>query len=212
MPRSLLVIIPFIVCSCLAIRKQGELGTYPNRMHATEYVHWVNDANYPFRDTQTVSGVLFILEYQPVEAELARMLCRKQLTPSEARESLESVPDILSFELTIRVPKAGTDLYTYAPISGSSTVDRATFFAFEFKQSLKLVEGPDTLNPSMFIHERGIPGNPSSTFSFSYDRSRTFKAQELLIVHPFEADTLIRFPLGSWSRARLPELNLSDNQ
>jgi hypothetical protein len=196
-----------VVTACSAGRSAMQGGS-SRSMTPREYCTWVQSEAYPYRDTQVINNVLFILEYQPQELEIARLLQGNRITEQEARDGLAEKTENLHFLLTIITPEAGKDLYHFRLKTQESPADRAAYYSFDFKKDIRLI-GSDSIAPSAYLPERGIANYPVTKFNLDFTGRSLKELHAFTIYDKYFQQGWITFPLTGWKTRQLPHLQLS---
>ncbi len=177
-------------------------------MTSAEYCTWAQSTDYPYRDTQRVNNVLYILEYLPTELEIAQQLRGKRITTEEAQTWLSENNTDLHFKLTIITPTAGTDLYHFDLGEEESSAERASYYAFEFKNDLRLITSNDSIVPSGYLHERGLANYPVAKFNLDFPKSTLKEINSLTINDKIVTQSTISFSVKDWPTTKIPTLHI----
>lgn len=202
--RLILFILPLTLASCF-VSKHGS-DRVPKRLDAVAYTAWADSENYPFRDTQTVGGVQYVLEYRPKEVEIASLLAKGRADVTQAAEWLAEKSSGMQLRLTILT--TGNDLYHYDLKSSESATDRASYYAFSFKEDLRLVTETDSLKPVGYLHEKGLSGYPVARFQLDF-AGTPGEAASFAFYDRYFGEGWVQFSLNDWNTDRLPVLELT---
>ena len=182
-----------------------------SKLSPEAYVSWYRSADYPFRDTVVEQDITYLLELVPAEAEIARNLRSNRITEAEAVEAVSALKDnrILTFKLTIALPAAGKDIFSYNRTEGENSSDRAGYFAFGMKQDLGIVtESADTILCTGLLAERGISNFPCSSFLLDFLITAGSELTELRFKDRYLSEDYIVFDLQRFNAA-IPQLKLT---
>lgn len=207
MKLPLFFLITFTLTAC-SLSRETAYKAPKKAMTSAEYCAWAQSANYPYRDTQTVNNVKYILEYLPTELEIAQQLRGKRITTEEAQTWLSEDNADLHFKLTIITPTAGTDLYHFDLNDDESSADRASYYAFEFKNDLRLITSKDSIAPGGYLHERGLANYPVAKFNLDFPKSALKETNSLTINDKIVTKSTISFSLKDWHTTKIPTLHL----
>lgn len=178
----------------------------PKRLDASGYAAWAESENYPFRDTQTVGDVQYVLEYRPKQVEIAQLVASGRADQSQAAEWLAEETSGMQLRLTVLTPV--NDLYHYGLQQGESANDRAAYYAFAFKEDLRLVTGADSLKPTGYLHEKGLSGYPVARFLLDFS-GKPGEAESFAFYDAYFQKGWVVFSLRNWKMGDVPELELN---
>lgn len=207
MKLPLFFLIAFIITACSLSRETVYKAPKKN-MTCLEYCEWVQSTEYPYRDTQTVNNVHYILEYLPTELEVAQQLRGKRITAEEAQTWLKDDNTDLHFKLTIITPIAGTDLYHFDLAEDETSANRASYYAFDFKNDIRLITGNDSIALGGYIHERGLANYPVAKFNLDFPKSRLKETNTFTINDKTLTKSTISFSVKDWHTTKIPTLHI----
>ncbi|HLP53380.1 MAG TPA: hypothetical protein VK151_00035 [Fluviicola sp.] len=197
----------FTLAAC-SLSRETAYKAPKKAMTCAEYCAWAQSAEYPYRDTQTVNNVHYVLEYLPTELEVAQQLRGKRITTEEAQTWLSEDNADLHFLLTIITPTAGTDLYHFDLGEEESSADRSTYYAFAFKNDIHLVTTKDSIAPGGYLHERGLANYPVAKFSLDFPKSALKESASFTINDKHLTQSAISFSVKDWHTIKIPTLHI----
>lgn len=184
-------------------------GANSKAMEPGEYLAWYGAADCPLRDTVTAKEVMFILEQVPVEVDLARNLRAGRMTAQEAQAAYAESKkvDELNYVMTVALPAAGKDIFSYNLRAGES--GRKEYVSFGMKQDLFLITNTsDTIDCSHTLYEQGISNTPRSRFLIDFTAISREKVTQLVFRDRLWSGQTIIFDLKTNQQAVIPRLKL----
>lgn len=174
-----------------------------------DYIAWVENPENGCFVTKEISGLVFSLQYKPLEYEV--MLQEKsQLGLAEMKLETDSLSDMQYY--TFRIGSAdGSDVGRYNVQNDNEYYARLEYFALQMQNDLVLIDGQDTLPCRMFHFERTYGIDPRATFVLAFDANgHTPESKTLLYSdRAFETGPVL-LTIESSDLAQIPELHLAE--
>lgn len=178
-------------------------------LETSDYVGWIENPENGVYVSKEVNGLIFSLQYKPLEYEV--MLQEKRaISALELAALKDSISDMQYYTFRIATT-GGSDVQRYDAQNDQDYYARLEYFALEMQNDLQLIDGADTLPCRMFHFERTYGIDPRATFVLAFDAKGNTQESKTLIYtdHAFNSGPIL-LTIESTALEQIPELHLSE--
>lgn len=176
-----------------------------------DYVRWVEDADHGLHVTKTIDGLVFDLQYIPLEMAVMRYLSGEKADERIIRETKKKLAGHDYFTLKISESTLKNEILRKDLRSMQDYYSRVEYYSHMMQEDLALATSEDTVSCVLFHWERTFNADPALTFSlaFTTPRGAGQGTTRTLIYHEriFGTGNVLLSILGT-DMAQIPEFEL----
>lgn len=143
-----------------------------SQLSALDFVAWVENPDNGLRESKTLDGICFDLQYKPAEYVVLRENLVIPGSAAEMNNETSLLSDMQYF--TLRISREdGRDLLQDEPNGMDQFSARLVYFSGAMQHDIKLIDGNDTLPCQLFHFERTFGVDTRSTFLVGFQSRST---------------------------------------
>lgn len=135
-------------------------------LDGSDYIKCVEDPSGAFRTEKEMDGLVFRMQYCPVEYMLMNDQRSVDVLSKDLEQRKKEDENMLFFKL--RLSSNTNDVLGYRATSDQEYSDRGQYFSFGFEEDIVLVTGADTLSPCEYHFERTYGISPNADFILAF--------------------------------------------
>lgn len=171
---AILAFMPAIGCresfkesALLSVISQGDSK---KSLEPVEYVKWIENPENGLKVEKPIGDYQFTLLYKPLEYIVLKEAKQLEIKKSELKKGVEEISDFDYFTFQIGTVKNVEDVLKFGVNTNEEFQKRVDYFSFRMQNDLKLVDGKDTLQCSLFHFERTFGIAPYCTFVLGFEK------------------------------------------
>jgi hypothetical protein len=139
-------------------------------LETTDYVSWVENESNGLSVTKELDDIKYRLLYKPVDYVVAKELINNAIKKNEVESRKKELGNMNYFTLRIESKKS-EELMRVNIKSEDEYYHRLEYFMGYMQDDIYLVDGTDTINPSLFHFERNYGLAPFNDFVLGFNKS-----------------------------------------
>lgn len=151
------------------------------QLNPTEYIAWVEDEGNGLSVTKNLDNINYRLLYKPIDYIVAKELINNAIKKNEIESRKKELGNMNYFTLRIE-SKTSEELMRVNIKSEDEYYHRLEYFMGYMQDDIYLVDGTDTINPSLFHFERNYGLAPFNDFVLGFNKSNK-DAQDLYFIY-----------------------------
>ncbi|MEO0473299.1 MAG: hypothetical protein AAF206_27045 [Bacteroidota bacterium] len=178
-------------------------------MNPAEYTSWAQGESSLLHQQKEMGPYQFDLVWQPMQLQLAQAMMDGHIPNEELSDIQAEGARSSHFQMRITPDDQGEPLLQFMAHDDQSYQNAYAYLAYDLQKDLKLVQGADTLRPSLYHFEQGHDLTPHGTLVFAFDLP-----EDKLSGYKLHYDDKIlgigplRFGLAQLDQSQLPTLKL----
>lgn len=199
----------FILAAIVQLQIKNCNTETPITQDIDQYIDWVEDPVNGLYQSKTFNGVLFSVQYKPLEYDVLLQEKRK-LSQNELEAETDSISGMQYYTLRIATI-SGSDIQRFGISNDDEYYARLEYFSLEMQNDISLIQGNDTLPCRMFHFERTYGIDPRATFVLAFENGKSKLEDRTLILNDrvFKNGPVL-MTIESSNIERTPKLNLPE--
>ncbi len=158
--------------------------TLPNKgMTPVEYVDWVNDSTNGLHQHLSTQHINYELQYKPVEYIVANEEKKTVLSQEVVEHRSGELDGLQYFNLRMAPKVKGHDILTVGNETEQDYFLKSDYYAYGFKDDIKLVEEGDTLTCRLFNMIQSYGVSPNVDFVIAFDKAGPINGDKTLVIN-----------------------------
>jgi hypothetical protein len=186
---------------------QSESAVSSRELNPPEYVVWCQDKENRLRKQKEMQDIIFTLQYKPAEYVLCMEQKPQTISAKDLQKQLKELEGSDYFDFSIGLSSGQGELLKYNVSSTDEYTKRLNYFAFDMQRDLKLLDGNDTLNCTLFHFERAYDVAPYSVFLVAFPKTKNPHSEKTFIYpDKIYGKGMIKFTYTKEDLSQIPKL------
>lgn len=134
-----------------------------------DYIKWVNNSDNGLKVEKTIEDFTYSLQYKPDEYVALMELKKDTVSATELKKKMSEYDGLQYFNFKIETDSR-TELLKKNLTQTNEYYARIQYFSFDMQKDLKLIDGKDTLDCTLFHFERVFGLAPYATFVLGFPK------------------------------------------
>ncbi|HTA63069.1 MAG TPA: hypothetical protein VK835_11465 [Bacteroidia bacterium] len=179
----------------------------PLELNPSEYVVWCQNEENKLKKQKEIQDIVFTLQYKPAEYVLCMEQKSQTISTTVLQKEIKELKGLDYYDFTIGLASGQGELLKYNISSVNEYTQRLNYFAFNMQQNLKLLDGDDTLNCTLFHFERAYDVAPYSVFLLGFPKTKNANSSKtFLYPDKIFGKGMIKFTYTKEDLSQIPKL------
>ncbi|AFC23411.1 hypothetical protein [Saprospira grandis] len=175
-----------ILYSCLGILFLAFGSCTTKEIDAKDYLDYIDDPDNGLRKTKVVAGLELDLAYRPSDALiLLKTNSEEEFLNLDLDKERSAYKDLQYYYLRLRVrdrEKEGTTLLNWQVYDQAASKRRLQYLSFDMAEDILLIDGGDSLKPSLYQFERSYNMSKYGGFLLAFKTNENSKKADKTFV------------------------------
>ena len=145
-----------------------------------EYVSWVENNENELHISKEIDGILYNIQYRPVDYIVAKEKRKLELPKVELEERVSKLNGAQYYSLRLNKAEGNEDILLYKIQGEQDYYERVNYCNAAMAEDIKLIEGKDTLYCTLFQYVPTYGVAPYADFVFSFD-DKKYQGDKILL-------------------------------
>jgi hypothetical protein len=200
-----------LACGALALCGLLLSGGCDRALPAGDYMRYAGNPENGLVKEKHFGAVGVRLKYLPAQVMALNDLQRVPVSTAENDSTVARYSGAQYFNLEIKVSDdVRHNLTNYGVTTDEEYQNRLNYLSFRLQRDIRLIEGGDTLAPTLFHFERGLDFSPYRSFMVAFDRRPGSESRDKTFVldTPVLSTGPVKLTIAQEEIASLPSLKL----